>query len=177
MDFVDPERAHDLVPHVKSVKNLLILRTMSKGYGLAGLRYGYGLGHADLIAPMLTKTRDSYNVDAIAQRLATAALQDQAYARDTWQRVRGERARVSATLRTLGCFVPDSQSNFVLATVPSAESTTLSAPALRDALEQRGLLVRYFNAPGLTDKLRITIGSPDENDRLLAALTDLLHAR
>ncbi len=171
VDFVEPGLGHNLVPEVKSQKNLLILRTMSKGYGLAGLRYGYGLGHPELIAPMLTKTRDSYNVDAIAQRLATAALQDQAYARDTWQRVRSERARVTLALRGVGFVVPDSQSNFVLATVPAG---SLNAPALRDALEQRQLLVRYFNAPGLTDKLRITIGSPEENDRLLATLTALL---
>lgn len=171
IDFVDPALNHTLTPHVARTKNLLLLRTMSKGYGLAGLRYGYGLGHADLIAPMLHKTRDSYNVDVIAQRLATAALQDQAYASDTWQRVRSERARVTEGLQALGFHVPPSQSNFVLATVPPAK---LSAVELRDALEIRhGLLVRYFNAPGLTDKLRITIGTPEQNTRLLAGLTEL----
>lgn len=172
VDFVDPEQTYNLPPCVRDEKNILILRTMSKGYSLAGLRFGYGLGHEDLIAPMLTKTRDSYNVDAIAQRLATVALEDQAYARSTWERVRSERSRVIAGLRQLGFVVPTSQSNFLLATVPSGKP---SAPTLRDALEQKhGLLVRYFNLPGLEDKLRITIGTPEQNDRLLAALANLL---
>lgn len=171
VDFVDPTLAHNLVPHIKSMPNLLLLRTLSKGYSLAGLRYGYGLGHVDLIAPMLQKTRDSYNVDAIAQRLAVAALQDQTYAQDTWQRVRAERARMTTALRDLGFTVPASQSNFLLATVSPLMP---SASMLRDELERRGLLVRYFNAPGLTDKLRITIGAPAENDRLLTALSTCL---
>lgn len=172
VDFVDPELSHNLTPYVRNTPNLLLLRTMSKGYSLAGLRFGYGLGHEGLIAPMLNKTRDSYNVDAIAQRLATAALEDQTYARSTWERVRVERARVTARLRALHFAVPSSQSNFVLATVPSGK---VSAPQLRDQLEQQhGLLVRYFNEPGLRDKLRITIGTPEQNDRLLSALAALL---
>jgi len=175
VDFVDPSLKHDLTPRVRDTKNLLLLRTMSKGYGLAGLRFGYGLGHESLIAPMLNKTRDSYNVDAIAQVLAVAALGDQSYAQGTWHKVRNERARVTKALRDLGFTVPESQSNFVLATVPATLPAAMpTAQATRDALEQHGLLVRYFNEPGLTDKLRITIGTPDENNRLLNALTGLL---
>jgi histidinol-phosphate aminotransferase len=171
VDFVDPELDHDVVRLIAQFDNLLVLRTLSKGYSLAGLRFGYGLGAASLIAPLLWKTRDSYNVDAIAQRLATAALAARDRASETWSWVRRERARVSAALVELGCtLAAASQSNFVLATVPPGAS----APALQQALEQRGVLVRYFAEPRLQASLRITIGTPDQNDRLLALLRALL---
>lgn len=173
IDFVDPELGHDLLPLLKTHDNLLMLRTLSKGYSLAGLRYGYGIGSESLIAPLLTKTRDSYNVDAIAQRVATAALHDQAHARDSWRRVRAERARLREALLGLGfAKVPRSQSNFLLATVPHGKN----ALELQRALEARGLLVRYFAEPRLDDALRITVGTPEQNDRLLTALRELVQA-
>lgn len=171
VDFVDPEHGHDATELVRRYDNVLLLRTLSKGYSLAGLRFGYGLGHEDLIRPMIEKTRDSYNVDAIAQRLAIAALTHRADAADTWQRVRSERERVTNALRELGFDVPPSQSNFVLATVPSALG---DAAELERALEAKNVLVRYFKQPRLEDKLRITIGTPEENDTLLGALSELL---
>jgi histidinol-phosphate aminotransferase len=120
-----------------------------------------------LIAPLLGKTRDSYNVDVIAQRLAQAALADQASAQSSWQRVRSERSRVRVKLQELGFLVPESQSNFLLAQVPANGK---SAPELQRELEARGILIRYFHEPRLLDKLRITIGTPDQNGRLLAEL-------
>ncbi len=166
VDFVDPELAHDAVELTRAHDNVLILRTLSKGYGLAGLRFGYGIGAASLMAPMLWKTRDSYNVDAIAQRLACAALRDQAYARETWGKVRGERARLSAALAERGLSAPASQSNFLLAAARDAQR----ARALHAGLEERGILVRYFDAPRLDHRLRITVGTPEQDDRLLAAI-------
>jgi histidinol-phosphate aminotransferase len=170
IDFVDPELGHNLLPLLETHDNVLMLRTLSKGYSLAGLRYGYGLGCESLIAPLLTKTRDSYNVDAIAQRVATAALRDQAHAQSSWQRVRAERTRLHEALQALGFKAPRSQSNFLLATVPSGKN----ALELQRGLEARGLLVRYFNEPRLDDALRITVGTPEQNDRLLGALRGLL---
>jgi histidinol-phosphate aminotransferase len=169
VDFVDPELEHDLLPLLREHDNLLLLRTMSKGYSLAGLRFGYGMGDASLIEPLLHKTRDSYNVDAIAQRAATASLRDQAHAKQSWQRVRSERERVRAALLELSFIVPDSQSNFLLATVPSNGPPAL---ALQQKLEARGILVRYFAEPRLNTALRITIGTPEQNDRLLALLRE-----
>jgi histidinol-phosphate aminotransferase len=166
VDFVDPELGHDLVPAIARHDNLLLLRTFSKGYSLAGLRVGYGLGASSLIAPMLWKTRDSYNLDAVAQRLAETALAQRAYCAETWRKVRAERARVSAALRALGYRVPASQSNFVLAEVPAGRD----AAALQQQLEAGGILVRYFAAPRLDRSLRITIGTREQNDRLLALL-------
>lgn len=171
VDFVDPELGHDVVGRIAQHDNLLALRTLSKGYSLAGLRFGYGLGAAPLIAPLLWKTRDSYNVDAIAQRLAVAALAARDQAAETWRRVRHERARVGAMLQQLGfALAAESQTNFVLAAVPAHTS----APELQQALEQRGVLVRYFAEPRLRTSLRITIGTPDQNDRLLGALRALV---
>ena len=172
VDFVDPALRHDLVNMVRAFDNVLLLRTLSKGYSLAGLRFGYGIGAANLIEPMLTKTRDSYNVDSIAQAVACAAFEDQDYAAHTWSKVRGERRRMRDGLRLRGFDVPPSQSNFLFATVPL--ESRLGAPALYEALKQSGILVRYFDAPRLDDKLRITIGDPTQNDRLLAAFDSLM---
>ena len=174
VDFVDPALRHDMLNMVRAFDNVLLLRTLSKGYSLAGLRLGYGIGAATLIEPMLTKTRDSYNVDAIAQAVACAAFADLDYAQTTWSGVRNERRRLRDALRSRGFAVPPSQSNFLLAT-PSIEAP-LGAAALYAALKARGILVRYFDAPRLDDKLRITIGTPDQNDRLLAAFDDLMGA-
>jgi histidinol-phosphate aminotransferase len=180
IDFVDPELGHDATELVKKHDNVLLLRTLSKGYSLAGLRFGYGLGAESLIAPMLWKTRDSYNVDALAQAAATAALEHRDYARATWERVRSERARLRDALVALGFRVHPSQSNFLLAHLPAGYGRDAAgggekpARALRDQLEHRGLLVRYFDAPRIDDALRITVGTDAQNDRLLAALRALL---
>ena len=173
VDFVDPELRHELISLLREHDNVLLLRTLSKGYSLAGLRYGYGLGPAALIEPLLTKTRDSYNVDAISQRLATAAICDQASAQRSWRAVRNERTRVRSALQALHFQVPQSHTNFVLAEAPNH---TLPAVELQKRLEARGVLVRYFAEPRLDGALRITIGTPEQNDKLLSALHELLAA-
>jgi len=170
VDFVDPALRYDCVPLIRKYDNLVILRTFSKGYSLAGLRMAYGIGSATLIDPMQYKTKDSYNTDFIAQTLATAAVNDQAYAADTWQRVREERERMRGELSSLGLHSPPSQSNFLLVQVPAP----LDAEAIYLGLKDAGILVRYFKLPGLRDRLRLTIGTPDENRRLMAALLPLL---
>jgi histidinol-phosphate aminotransferase len=172
VDFVDPALGHDVVPLLAQHDNVLLLRSMSKGYSLAGLRFGYGLGAESLIKPLLWKTRDSYNVDAIAQRLATASLRHRPRAAETWTAVRVERTRLTLALRQLGFSVPDSQSNFVLASVPDGAS----APELQRGLERDGVLIRYFAEPRLRHALRISIGTPAQNDRLLQLLSALLPA-
>lgn len=166
VDFVDPALGYDSTGLLAECDNLLILRTFSKGYSLAGLRMAYGLGPASLIEPMQYKTKDSYNTDYIAQQLAIAAIEDQDYARSTWAKVREERGRVLNALTTLGFDCPPSQSNFLLATVPAGRSAT----EIYQALKEKDILVRYFSLPRLEDKLRITIGTPEENARLLTAL-------
>ena len=175
VDFVDPALDHHTEPLLARHDNLLLLRSFSKGYGLAGLRLGYLLGQPALIEPLLTKTRDSYNVDAISQALGLAACRDQAYAQGVWRLVREERERLRRELASRGLRAPPSQTNFLLATVPG--SAGLSAGALQAALRRQGILVRYFAKPMLKDKLRITVGANAQNNRLLAALDALLSGR
>lgn len=149
--------------------NVILLRSLSKGYSLAGLRFGYGIAHADIIAA-LDKARDSYNTDALSQAAAVAAITDQAYAKDTWAKVIDQRDRLTGELRHRGFTVLDSQSNFVLCTPPDK----LPASRLYADLKARNLLVRYFDAPRLDDKLRITVGTQEQVTNLLAAI-DALH--
>lgn len=154
---------------VKKFSNVVILRTLSKGYSLAGLRFGYAIGPAPLLKEM-EKMRDSYPCDALSIAAATAAITDQAYAHGTWEKVKSERARLSAELKKRGFAMPESSSNFVLAQVPAG----VNAQHVYESLKSRGILVRYFNLPRLTDKLRITIGTPEQNDWLLRELKDIL---
>lgn len=174
VDFVEPALKHDAVALVRRLDNVVLLRTMSKGYSLAGLRFGYGLGAASLIEPMLAKTRDSYNTDAIAQALAQAALMHRDAAARTWAAVRSERDGLTAALRQRGFNVPPSQSNFLLAAVPQkAGGGPADPPTARrifESLKARQVYVRYFDQDRLRDKLRITIGTPAENAALLDAL-------
>lgn len=184
VDFVDPAHRYDLVPAIRDHSNLLVLRTLSKGYSLAGLRFGYGIGTAPLLEPMLTKTKDSYNVDALAAEVARAAIESRAWAADNWATVRAERERLRAGLARLGLSTLPSETNFVLVTVPTdavagypvrrASTESTAANALFHALRARDVHVRWFAEPRLADRLRISVGEREENDRLLAVLADLL---
>jgi histidinol-phosphate aminotransferase len=157
-----------------NLANVVLLRTLSKGYSLAGLRFGYAVGPEGLLR-QLEKVRDSYPVDAVAQAAATAAIEDQGYARGTWEKVVAERGRVSERLRGLGLVVPESASNFVLAQVPGGHGVT--AKGVYEGLKARGILIRWWDLPGIADKVRITIGTPEQNDRLLGELGDLMSGR
>ena len=170
VDFIDPEKKYDSIPLIRDFDNIVILRTLSKGYSLAGLRFGYGVGPKQLILPMLRKTRDSYNIDWLSQDVATAALQEQAYAKDTWSKVRRERVKLVDDLTRMGFSIVPSETNFLLATVP----LPLTAQMLYLTLKKQGILVRYFDDQGLDDKLRITIGTPPQNSRLVAAIAEQL---
>jgi len=170
VDFVAPERAHDLTGLTRELPNVLLLRTFSKGYSLAGLRLGYLVGPVGLIEPMLTKTRDSYNVDAISQALGEAAVADRAYAAETWARVRAARQALSAGLARLGLATVPSETNFLLTRVPS--TARRSARELYVFLKERRILVRYFDVPRLDDCLRISVGTETQNQQLIATLAE-----
>jgi histidinol-phosphate aminotransferase len=154
----------------RSLPNVLLVRSLSKGYCLAGLRFGYALGHPDLIAGLM-KVKDSYNVDALAIAAATAAIQDQPYFRDAVQRVRAERDRLAAALRQLNLSPLPSQANFLFARCQSPP-----ARLVYQTLKARNILVRHFDQPGLADWLRITIGTPQQNDALLRELQRIITA-
>ncbi|MEM7624654.1 MAG: histidinol-phosphate transaminase [Planctomycetota bacterium] len=176
--LVIDEAYADFAPHTalpllsdEALDNVVILRSLSKGYSLAGLRFGYGLASPTIVAA-LDKARDSYNTDILAQAAATAAVRDQAYARSTRDRVIAERGRLTEGLRGRGFAVPDSHTNFVLARVPSED--TGQAKAIYEHLKAHDLLIRYFGNPRLADRLRITVGTPAQNDRLLELLDSFL---
>ncbi len=153
---------------VKNFDNVLILRSLSKGYSLAGMRFGYAIAQPDLIAGLM-KLKDSYNVDAVAIAVAAAAIKDQKYFKENVEKVKAERTRLTGRLRKLGFDVPDSQSNFVL-----AKCKNCKADQVYEKLLQRNIYIRYFAHPGLEDKLRISIGTPEQNDKLLLALQEIL---
>jgi histidinol-phosphate aminotransferase len=155
---------------VEQFSNIVISRTLSKAYSLAGMRFGYAVAQPDVIAEMM-KVKDSYNCDAVSVLAATAAIEDQAYARRTWENIRSERLRVSGELAQLGWMVLPSQANFILAAVPDGRGKEMYL-----GLKQQGILVRYFDLPGLQDKLRITIGQSYENNALLAGIKKLTAA-
>lgn len=173
VDFVDPQRTHDSVGLIESNDNVLILRTLSKGYSLAGLRFGYGLAAPSLLEPIQTKTKDSYNTDRLGQLLATTALEAREYAETTWAEVRHERARMAKALKAREMTVEPSQANFLLVTIAPSSKSLPPAPQVFEQLKAGGILVRYFNAPRLENSLRITIGTPEENDALLKAVDGL----
>ncbi len=158
----------DALSLVHEYANLLLLRTMSKGFSLAGIRFGYGVGSPKLISE-LHKVRDSYPCDAVSIAAATAALKDLPYAASTWELIKTGRGRVAAELKEMGFTLPESQTNFVLAYVPEGHD----AAHLYEGLKQRHILVRYFRLPHLTNALRITIGTPQQNNRLLEELKAL----
>ncbi|MBA7612036.1 Histidinol-phosphate aminotransferase [subsurface metagenome] len=153
---------------VKDFDNVIILRSMSKGYCLAGIRFGYAIAQPALIAGLM-KVKDSYNVDAVAITAATAAIRDQSYFQQNIKKVKDERARLTQQLRDLGFDVPDSSSNFVL-----AKCKNHKAVEIYEKLVERKIYVRYFDYPNLNDKLRITVGTSEQNDKLLLALKEIL---
>jgi len=153
---------------VKEFDNVIILRSMSKGYSLAGIRFGYAIAQPDLIAGLM-KVKDSYNVDAVAVAVATAAIKDQKYFSETAEKVKKTRGLLVEQLRDLGFEVVESCANFVL-----AESKNHKAGKIYDKLVQRKIYVRYFNLPGLDDKLRISVGTDRQNDKLISALKEIL---
>ncbi|MHC4121789.1 MAG: histidinol-phosphate transaminase [Planctomycetota bacterium] len=164
VDFA-PDNATRLV---SEFDNVIVLRSMSKGYGLAGLRFGYAIAPADLMAGLL-KVKDSYNIDSVAIALATAAIRDQKYFKENVEKVKAERGRLTDELRALAFEVPRSSANFVL-----AQSKNRKASEIYDKLIQRNIYVRYFDLPGLNKKLRISVGTKDQNDKLILALREIL---
>lgn len=159
------------VPLTKKYKNLLVVKTFSKGYSLAGLRCGYAIGDASLISG-LERCRDSFNsypVDRICQAVCAAAISDKDYYLQKNALVISERERLERELSARGFTVLPSKANFVF-----AKHEDKGGKEVYTALRERGVLVRYFDKPRISDFCRITVGSVAENDALLAALDDFL---
>lgn len=162
-DFADA----DCVSLAGACPNVIVLRTLSKGYGLAGLRLGYLLASTEIVDG-LTKVKDSYNCDTLSLLGAAAALDDQPYLRRTRDQIRATRARLTAALRDLGYTVPESQANFVWC------QGGPPAAVVYERLKERHILVRLMRYPGQPDGLRITVGTDAEIDQFLGTLREIL---
>ena len=143
-------------------------RTFSKAYGMAGMRVGYALCGSDAVALAFQKIRSTFNVSAVAQAGALAALGDQEHTRSILERTRVERERIAAGLVRLGCEPFPSVGNFIAARTPKP------AGAVCAELEARGVMIGRLGAPGFDDYIRITTGTADDTDALLAALAEVL---
>lgn len=149
-------------------KNIIVMRTFSKSYSLAGLRVGYCVGPEELVEA-LYKVKDSYNIDAIAQAVALAAFRDQSWMRANAERIRCTRAEFTAQLERRGWDVLPSESNFVFARPPDCTSDAKAADIFK-RLRAQNIFVRYFPGPKTGSRLRITIGTDEQMKRLLDAL-------
>jgi histidinol-phosphate aminotransferase len=149
--------------------NLVVVRTFSKAYGLAGLRVGYALSDPD-VADLLNRVRQPFNVSVPGLAAAAAALDDRAHLEETIALNREGLARLREGLTALGLRVSPSAANFVLVDLGRP------AAAVNDALQRQGVIVRPLANYGLPDHLRITTGTAAQNERLLAAMAKALAA-
>ena len=158
----------DALSLVKEFDNVISIRTLSKGYSLAGIRLGFGIANPKLLSG-LYKIKDSYNIDAIACAIGAAAMRDQDYKNNCAEKVKISRGKLSEDLEKLGFKVWNSQTNFLLTQPPEG-----NAEYLYLKLKEKRILVRYFNQEGLSDKLRIAVGTDEENKALVEALNRLI---
>ena len=172
MDFAVPQERYSIISLAGRVPNLVVLRTFSKLYGLAGLRLGYGvrarrkLGLADC----LLRVKLPFSVNVLAEAAGMAALDDDAFRSETIGTVVRGREMLTHALGEMGFLVYPSQANFILVKPPMAASE------LFEKLLRRGIIVRPLTSYGLTDHLRISIGNSYENSELVMAMHDILIA-
>jgi histidinol-phosphate aminotransferase len=173
-DFCDRPHRGELLQRA-GAERIIITRSFSKSYSLAGVRLGFAIARPEMIHGML-KVKDSYNCDTLALAAGIAALEDQAWMQANAARVASTRARLTADLVRLGFQVVPSQANFVWATHPHR-----SHQQIYEALKQRKILVRFMRFPGVSwaaeglfHGLRISIGTDPEIDALVAALTEII---
>ena len=160
MDFAS-ENALGLL---RRFPNVVILRTLSKSFSLAGMRLGLCFARPEIIEELM-KVKDSYNLSRVALAAGAAALNDAEWMRRNVERVKHTRDLSIDRLRKMGFEVPDSSANFVLARMAGHDLEPLA-----HAIRQSGILVRYFPTPMLRDALRISIGTPGEMNALFKAI-------
>jgi histidinol-phosphate aminotransferase len=166
--YADFAEGHALKLVRTGVGKIIVTRSFSKSYSLAGIRFGFAVGSSDLIQ-RLYKVKDSYNCDALSLVAATAAIEDQDYFRTIRARIIATRSRMENALAALGFAVCPSQANFVW-----CRRTDRPVKPIYEELKNRNILVRYMNYEGHGDGLRISVGTDEEIDRLLAELTVIL---
>ena len=168
IDFAESEGASS-IPLIGRLPNLIVLRTFSKSFSLAGMRIGLAFAPVEIIAGLM-KVKDSYNLNRLSLVAATAALGDMPWMTRNTRRIQQTRKRLTSALKRIGYHVYPSHANFVL-----ARKSGENLKRLYEELKRRKVLVRYFDVAGLQDCVRITIGTPKEIRELInqmAALYD-----
>lgn len=153
--------ADNCVDFVNEFNNVIVSRTISKSYSLAGLRLGFAIASPELIAGMM-KVKDSYNVNMLTQYLAETAIQDQKYLNATVAKIKDSRTKLTNELEELGFEVVNSQSNFIFASPPDGDGEKLFK-----ALREQNIIVRYFPGEKTGKYIRITIGTEQQLQRLI----------
>ncbi|MBM4022288.1 MAG: histidinol-phosphate transaminase [Planctomycetes bacterium] len=148
-------------------ERVIVTRSLSKSYSLAGLRFGFAVARPEIIAE-LVKVKDSYNCDTLSIAAATAAIDDQAWLAETRGRILATRRRLTDAMRALGYDAVESQANFVWCTHPERPHKPVY-----EGLKARGILIRCMHYAGWGDGLRITVGSDDEIDAFLSVIKTL----
>ncbi len=169
IDFADSQQA-SCIPLVRRHDNVIVLRTFSKSFSLAGLRIGLAFAPKAIVAGMM-KVKDSYNLNRVSAVAATAALRDLPWMMRNVRRIQRSRTRLSIALARLGFQVHPSQTNFVLARRPATDLRRVQRE-----LKAKRILIRHFDVPGLQDCLRISIGTPAETSAVIEALKAALAA-
>jgi histidinol-phosphate aminotransferase len=164
VDFADA----NCVSLVRENEKIMVSRSLSKSYALAGLRFGYIVAQPQIIE-QLVKVKDSYNCDTLSIAGATAAIDDQAWLTDNRTRILATRSRLFGRLRELDFDAVDSQANFVWATHPRRQ-----AKDLYEQLKAAQVLVRYMNYSGWGDGIRISVGSDEQIDAMLTLLSGMV---
>lgn len=164
-EYVHAKNYPDTLKLMKKYPNLMVTRTFSKMYGLAGLRVGYGVA-SETIIDILNRLREPFNVNSLAQVAATAALADQAYYRRIAKDVEAQRQYLYRSLQGLGLKYEESFTNFILIKVTEAAQTS-------QALLKKGVIVRDMTAWGLSDYIRVSIGTAKENKRFIKTLKEV----
>lgn len=166
-EYVTRSDYPDTLEHVRRAENVVVLRTYSKAYGLAGLRVGYGVARPEIIAA-LEQVREPFNVNLLAQAAGVAALADTEHLRRTLEMNRDGKAQLYAAFQRLGLEFAPTEANFVWVDVRR------DSRAVFEALLRRGVIIRTGDVFGAPTHLRVTIGTTEENDLFLAALPDVL---
>jgi histidinol-phosphate aminotransferase len=164
VDFADS----NCLSLVAQNENVMVSRTLSKSYALAGLRFGFLIAQPQVIRE-LAKVKDSYNCDAISIAAATAAIDDQAWLAETRKQIIATRERLTGELRKLGFDAVQSQANFVWCQHPQH-----AAESIYQQLKSGGVLIRYMKFANWGDGLRITVGTDEQIDACLALLSAMV---
>ena len=155
---------------MKNYENLLVVQTYSKSRNLAGARLGFAMGSQELIADLnrIKFSFNPYNVNRLTCLAGIAAMEDEAYFQHCVQEIIQTRSWTAQQLKALGWTLTDSKANFLF-----VQSGKIPGGVIYQTLKERGILVRHFNAPRLENRLRITVGSQNQMERLLAAVARL----